>query len=390
MKLLTTSPMRTLLSSTLLFLSVLSGQARCAVDMLDQPARLTSKASGVMLLGMARAGARLVAVGEHGVIVYSDNQGDSWTQARVPVSVTLTAVYFPMTNCGWAVGHDGVVLSSSDGGASWSKRFDGNLANDILLKDAQKNLEHVRLVSAGALTEADSTLAEVQAGAKFGASRPLLGVWFKNQNEGIVVGSYGLIFQTKDGGAHWESLASRMHNPEALHYNAITATPSGILTVVGEGGRVYRSADQGLTWKTFDTGYQGQLYGALSIRAEQGMERLLVFGFGGHLFQQSADGSRWIEMNRVTQKNLVSGVQLKNGDLLLTAQDGGVLRYENRVGQFHLEQPGSGMAIAGSVSSGTLLFLAGVGGIHRLHLLNQEVGQDRIASEQIRSKQPEE
>ena len=88
-------------------------------DPLLVPAITSAKASQAMLLSVTQAGARLVAVGEHGIIVYSDNQGKSWTQAAVPVSVTLTAVFFPDPQVGWAVGHDGVVLRSQDGGKTW-------------------------------------------------------------------------------------------------------------------------------------------------------------------------------------------------------------------------------------------------------------------------------
>ncbi|MFI4940022.1 MAG: WD40/YVTN/BNR-like repeat-containing protein, partial [Burkholderiales bacterium] len=98
---------------------LLSLPAQAFKDPLEQPARFSAIAARAMLPGVAKAGARLVAVGEHGIIVYSDNRGQSWTQAKVPVSVTLTAVQFPDAKDGWAVGHDGVVLSSTDGGQSW-------------------------------------------------------------------------------------------------------------------------------------------------------------------------------------------------------------------------------------------------------------------------------
>jgi photosystem II stability/assembly factor-like uncharacterized protein len=62
------------------------------------------------LTGIARAGKRLVAVGERGIVVLSDDDGATWRQASVPVSVTLAAVQFPTPTQGWVVGHYGVVL----------------------------------------------------------------------------------------------------------------------------------------------------------------------------------------------------------------------------------------------------------------------------------------
>src|SRR5512142_193863 len=63
-------------------------------DLLDVPAKKTPHAAYKMLLGVATAGKRLVAVGDRGIVTYSDDQGQTWLQADVPVSVMLTAVYF--------------------------------------------------------------------------------------------------------------------------------------------------------------------------------------------------------------------------------------------------------------------------------------------------------
>src|SRR5204862_8094244 len=71
---------------------------------------------------------------QRGHIVYSDDAGTSWTQATVPVSVDLTAVAFSGTSSGWVAGHDGVVLATHDGGATWTKRLAGKQADEIALR----------------------------------------------------------------------------------------------------------------------------------------------------------------------------------------------------------------------------------------------------------------
>ncbi|MBI5441414.1 MAG: glycosyl hydrolase, partial [Deltaproteobacteria bacterium] len=88
----------------------LAAAARAVNDLLLLPAVRSDRAASSMLLGVARAGARLVAVGEWGHILTSDDNGVTWAQASVPTSVTLTAADFPTPAKGWAVGHDGVVL----------------------------------------------------------------------------------------------------------------------------------------------------------------------------------------------------------------------------------------------------------------------------------------
>ena len=64
-------------------------------DPLELPARTSALAPKAPLNGVALAGNRLVAVGQRGFILYSDNSGVTWTQSSsVPVSSDLTAVYF--------------------------------------------------------------------------------------------------------------------------------------------------------------------------------------------------------------------------------------------------------------------------------------------------------
>src|SRR5213593_949007 len=80
-------------------------QAAPVAEALDRPALPVAMAAKSMLLGAAQAGERLVAVGERGIVVLSEDAGRTWRQARVPVSVTLTAVRFVDAKQGFVVGH---------------------------------------------------------------------------------------------------------------------------------------------------------------------------------------------------------------------------------------------------------------------------------------------
>jgi len=64
------------------------------------------RAASSLLLDVTHAGERLVAAGDRGHILYSDDGGASWTQAKVPTRQLLTAIYFADAQHGWAVGHD--------------------------------------------------------------------------------------------------------------------------------------------------------------------------------------------------------------------------------------------------------------------------------------------
>ena len=70
-------------------------KAEQLIDLLDLPAVRSARSLSGLMLDVTRAGERLVAVGAYGNILYSDDSGNSWRQARVPVQVSLTAVSFP-------------------------------------------------------------------------------------------------------------------------------------------------------------------------------------------------------------------------------------------------------------------------------------------------------
>ena len=78
--------------------------AEAYTDPLDLPALKMEAAQFGLLLDVERAGDRLVAVGERGHILYSENQGKDWIQADVAARAHLTAVNFINDKLGWAVG----------------------------------------------------------------------------------------------------------------------------------------------------------------------------------------------------------------------------------------------------------------------------------------------
>ena len=103
------------------------------VDPLDAPAAQSPLAARSLLQGVAIAGSRIVAVGQRGHVVHSNDSGTSWKQASVPVSSDLTAVFFVDDKQGWAVGHDGVILHTADSGEKWELQLSGRTANDLLI-----------------------------------------------------------------------------------------------------------------------------------------------------------------------------------------------------------------------------------------------------------------
>ena len=350
-------------------------------DLLSLPAKKSDKASRAMMLAVGMAGARVVVAGERGIILYSDDACKSWSQSEVPVSVTLTALQFVNDRTGWAAGHDGVVLRSTNGGKSWVKQLDGNQVNAMVHADAESRLKEARAAlekSNGEKAAAQQTveraefaLDDVIAGAKFGPSRPFLGTWFDSETDGYVAGSNGQIFRTKDGGQSWSSLARRLNNPDALHYNAITGGIAGNKFIAGEAGKVYRGNGDD-TWQTLDTGYNGALYGVLQLIQSDGSEVLLAYGFGGRIFRSTNGGKAWDQVGAgVKAATLVSGLQLvRTGTVILLAQDGTLLLSDDAGRTFVAERSRAGLRVAAmaKLPDERAVMAVGIGGVRLIAL----------------------
>lgn len=257
-----------------------AARAQRLEDPLDRPAVQTRRAAQSVLLGVTRAGGRLVAVGERGIIVCSDDDGRTWSQARVPTSVSLTAVHFANPARGWAVGHGGVVLHTKDRGDTWMRQLDGNAAAELALRAAEAR---VRAAPDDAAPRA--SLRDAQRLVGDGADKPFLDVYFANGEQGFVVGAYGLIFHTDDGGSTWQPWMDRLDNPKGLHLNAIRVA-GNVVYLAGEQGLFFRSTDGGRSFQRVETPYKGS-YAVAAITDEGD---LVLAGLRGHAYWSRDQG----------------------------------------------------------------------------------------------------
>jgi len=279
-----------------------------------------------LLLDVTQAGPRLITVGDRGHILFSDDQGKTWTQAKVPSRQLLTAVYFVDAKHGWAVGHDAQILVSSDGGVTWTQQFE----------DLQREA-------------------------------PLLDVWFKDAQHGFAVGAYGALLETTDGGKQWLDVADRLDNEDQLHLNGIAQVKDAGLFIVGEQGSMFRSSDDGQTWQKLQGPYEGSLFGVIGTAQPR---TLLAYGLRGNLYRSTDFGDSWhqIELNAARgalEFGLASATLLDNGNLVLVGNGGTVLRSSDDGQSFSIFNRADRIALAGvSGRNGEGLVLVGQGGVH--------------------------
>lgn len=355
------APVTVLLSAALCPLA--PAAAAPVADLLDLPATVNARATRSLQLSVTRAGDRLVAVGERGTVLLSDDHGRSWRQAaRVPVSVALTDVHFPTPQLGWAVGHSGVVLHTGDGGETWARQLDGMRAAQIVLDDAQR--------SGGEATLAARRVREAESFVADGPDKPFLGVFFADGARGWVVGAYGLAFATTDGGKRWHSLMGRLPNPRGKHLYAVRGDGERLF-VAGEQGALFRSADGGTSFAELRTPYPGTYFGILRTRSET----LLAYGLRGNAWRSADGGANWEKVETDQPVTLAAGQALRDGSVLLGDESGRLLRStdDGRSLSALAVPPASGLTGFVQAADGALI-LSGPRGLTR-------VEPDRVVSE---------
>ena len=288
-----------------------------AVDPSVATAEMMPRAQHSMILDLVDGAERAVAVGERGQILVSESRKD-WRQIEnVPTRSTLTAVT-AVGNQLWAVGHDGVILHSSDGGLAWQR---------------QRAMPY----------DPDST--DLHNGV------PLLDVLMLDASNGFAIGAYALMLRTSDGGATWTQVAvggsadsgdeeiiddaeaesddtwsmsaddTAIEGESDPHLNAIARTGDGSLFIVAERGAAFRSTDGGTTWQRLSLPYDGSMFGVIGFEARH----VLAFGLRGNVFESLDLGDNWSRVESGETLSLMGGAGFANGGAVLVGANGIVL-----------------------------------------------------------------
>ncbi|MFL9872897.1 WD40/YVTN/BNR-like repeat-containing protein [Paraburkholderia megapolitana] len=263
-----------------------------------------------MLLDVERAGSRIVAVGEHGIVLLSDDGGTTFRQARVvPASGTLSAVHFVDAQHGWAVGQSGVILMSDDGGETW------------------------------ALQRSDTSV-----------DQPLYSVYFKDARHGWVVGLWSLMLSTSDGGETWNKImlpAPPGGGKADLNLYKIFANHEGHIFVAAEQGTVIRSRNNGVSWEYRETGNKGSFWAGTVADDDS----IYVGGLLGHLYRSTDDGESWARVESGSSGSITELVSVGT-EVVGVGLDGFVITGNADSGHFTAYQRRDRAALTGVMVAG--------------------------------------
>lgn len=269
-----------------------------------------------LLLDVAAAGQRLVAVGERGHILLSDDHGSTWIQADVvPTGTLLTGVCFSNAEQGVSVGHDETILVTQDAGRTWT-------------------LTHLATQS----------------------QQPLLDVACLGDGRAIAVGAHGVYFITRGRGASWKE----NNLGQDFHLNKVVAASPTRLYIAAEAGHLYRSDDAGENWRELSSPYEGSFFGVRPL----GGDVVLAYGLRGNLFRSEDAGATWRKVETGTHALLNDAVKLDAGDLVAAVGLSGVLLVSRDAGRSFLlvqQEDRKGLSAATGVG-GNELVAVGEGG----------------------------
>ena len=255
----------------------------------DRPRWTPWSSSRLLGLGLTQYGIAFTrdtlhgwVVGEEGAILTTSNGGVSWTEQDSGVDVSLYAIHLgSRTGHAWIAGDEGVILSTVDGGATWTKQTSG----------------------IGAALYAIHATPDGSA------------VW--------AVGSNGVIVHSRDGGVAWVEQESGVD--VGLHAVHAGGEAGHVLAAGGE-GLILRTVDDGTSWTVQRTGTRQRLR---SIHLSADGHRGLIAGGKGVVLSSGDGGATWTMRSSGVDADLRAVRLSAEGDRGWVAGSGGVLLSTN-------------------------------------------------------------
>jgi photosystem II stability/assembly factor-like uncharacterized protein len=277
------------------------------------------KPDRIILMDLEQAGDRLLAVGERGFVLLSDDAGRHWKAVPTPVTRTLTGVAFKDSRTGVAVGHGASVVRTEDAGQTWSQ---------VTIEDA--------------------------------GTDSLLGVTHLEGDHFVAYGAFGLFFDSTDAGRTW-TRRTVIADDFDRHISQVLRV-DGALWLVAESGTLARSDDGGKSWVQVTSPYAGSFFGALETRDKA----LLVFGMRGNVYRTTDLGATWQKIETGTTTSLMAARQLRDGRVLMVGNVGLLAQSRDDGQSIELRWSPASRGFASLLETPDGVLLAGESGVTKL------------------------
>ena len=253
---------------------------------------------------------RGTVVGHNGTILRTTDGGTTWTQQSSGTTIGLTGVSFTDANNGFVVGSfGGTILRTTDGGATWTSLSTGTVSQavwnltDIHFTDANTGTLVGSFYDALRSEQFGLILRTTDGGASWtsrtvGDCTGLIGVFFVDTDAGFALSTEDEIYHTTDGGLNWTEQSTVYVIPKGVFFaDADNGFVVGGVDPPPYEGRIMRTTDGGETWNPQQSGTTNFLLGVCFTDANTGTA---VGGFGT-IFRTTTGGTTWVQEKGTSQ-----------------------------------------------------------------------------------------
>jgi photosystem II stability/assembly factor-like uncharacterized protein len=196
--------------------------------------------------------------GKEGIVYATKDGGDSWTPLTTGSTRHLFAIAFPTPERGQGVGDFGTMIHTEDGGKTWTvSRVPESVvlpenALDTGVEPGDVNLygmsfgdaDHAWVVGEFGIVMASTDGGRTWQQQHTPVETTLCGVRFLDATRGFAVGIDSTILATTDGGTTWKTVKAPLS--QRSFYDVALQGPNG--WIVGDSGTVLKTTDAGASW----------------------------------------------------------------------------------------------------------------------------------------------
>jgi photosystem II stability/assembly factor-like uncharacterized protein len=227
----------------------------------------------------------------------------------------LNSVSLPTFDSGYAVGANGTILFTSNGGLNWSLQTSGtsNTLNDVSFVNSSTGTA----VGDGGTILRLSGSGDEWVSQSSGTTSDLFSVHFVAIDEGTAVGANGTIIRTTDGGNTWESQAAS----SITTLNSVFFVNSSTGFVAGNEGTILKTVDAGANWQSQISGTINNLEGIFFATADVGF----AVGQSGTILKTDNGGANWTDLSLSDPAINLTSVYFLDKERGIVAGDNGTI-----------------------------------------------------------------
>ncbi|GIX08004.1 MAG: hypothetical protein KatS3mg115_2407 [Candidatus Poribacteria bacterium] len=252
------------------------------------------------------------AVGDNGLILHTVDGGKTWELQKLPEpprgqgrggffgggTPQLWRVRALSPQKAWVVGSGGLAAYTTDGGQTWMRvnsQASGSRLVDVLFVNEQLGFltgDNSHIIKT---TDGGQTWVAVSSGrrARAGDNRTIVeGIAFATETIGWAVGSTGTVVVTRDAGDNWDPPENEVPATENLYGITFVSPQEG--WIVGQEGVILHTTDGGNHWERVPNPAEEEFFDLYDVAFVPGdPTRGWISGDGGMLLETQNGGAAW-------------------------------------------------------------------------------------------------